>query len=388
MKYSWMMMMVLAIVFSGCSKPAVKKYDRQLPEGQLALRKITDPAELPDMLPGLRNLANLDQAIGRSLEYMSKPSSQNYFPYGQITHKKAVMSLDRFRELIKSAQSPEQLQSTILREFDVYVSVGCDDLGTVLFTGYYTPIFQGSRQQTSEYKYPLYSLPEDLVKGAEGMILGRRMPDGSLKRYPARAEIERSRMLAGKEIIWLKDKFDAYVAHVQGSAKIRLPSREVVTLGYAGNNGYDYRSINAELVKDGKIPASEINLSRMIEFFRANPMLLDEYVFRNERFVFFREQQMEPLGSLNVEVTPMRTVATDKAVYPRGSVVFVDTTLPRQKGMEIAYQPFGSFMLDQDTGGAIRAPGRCDIYMGVGDNAGKMAGYTHQEGKLYYLFLK
>jgi len=46
------------------------------------------------------------------------------------------------------------------------------------------------------------------------------------------------------------------------------------------------------------------------------------------------------------------------------------------------------FALDQDTGGAIRAAGRCDIYLGVGDDAGKLAGQTYQEGRLYYLFLK
>jgi len=44
--------------------------------------------------------------------------------------------------------------------------------------------------------------------------------------------------------------------------------------------------------------------------------------------------------------------------------------------------------LDQDAGGAIRAPGRCDVYMGQGETAGKLAGQTYQEGRLYYLFLK
>jgi len=50
--------------------------------------------------------------------------------------------------------------------------------------------------------------------------------------------------------------------------------------------------------------------------------------------------------------------------------------------------PYTGFALDQDTGGAIRAPGRCDVYMGIGDDAGRLAGQTYQEGKLYYLFLK
>jgi membrane-bound lytic murein transglycosylase A len=50
--------------------------------------------------------------------------------------------------------------------------------------------------------------------------------------------------------------------------------------------------------------------------------------------------------------------------------------------------PYTGFVLDQDTGGAIRAPGRCDVYMGVGDQAGEMAGQVYEEGQLYYLFVK
>jgi membrane-bound lytic murein transglycosylase A len=50
-------------------------------------------------------------------------------------------------------------------------------------------------------------------------------------------------------------------------------------------------------------------------------------------------------------------------------------------------RPVG-FVLDQDTGGAIRAAGRCDVYMGVGDHAGELAGGTYREGQLYYLFIK
>ena len=51
-------------------------------------------------------------------------------------------------------------------------------------------------------------------------------------------------------------------------------------------------------------------------------------------------------------------------------------------------QVYTGFALDQDAGGAIRAPGRCDVYMGQGEMAGQLAGQTYQEGRLYYLFLK
>ena len=85
---------------------------------------------------------------------------------------------------------------------------------------------------------------------------------------------------------------------------------------------------------------------------------------------------------------PWRTIATDKTIFPRACLAYLSTTLP-QVGLDgIVKQPYGGFALDQDTGGAIRAAGRCDLYMGEGDQAGRLAGQTYQEGRFYYLFLK
>jgi len=107
-----------------------------------------------------------------------------------------------------------------------------------------------------------------------------------------------------------------------------------------------------------------------------------------QRFVFFRKEDGEPRGSLNEPVTSMRTIATDKSIFPRGSLVFISTVLPQVEGYRVVNKSYQGFVLDQDTGGAIRAPGRCDVYMGQGELAGRLAGRTYQEGKLYYLFLK
>jgi membrane-bound lytic murein transglycosylase A len=46
------------------------------------------------------------------------------------------------------------------------------------------------------------------------------------------------------------------------------------------------------------------------------------------------------------------------------------------------------FMMDQDTGGAIRTAGRTDLYMGIGPEAEAIAGRINSPGQLYYLFLK
>ena len=103
---------------------------------------------------------------------------------------------------------------------------------------------------------------------------------------------------------------------------------------------------------------------------------------KKERFVFFRETSADgwPSGSLGFQVEAQRSLATDKSIFPRGGFVYVDTTMNRQ--------PFAQWMLDQDTGGAIRAPGRADLYLGAGDRATAMAGEQAEEGQLYYFFLK
>ena len=62
----------------------------------------------------------------------------------------------------------------------------------------------------------------------------------------------------------------------------------------------------------------------------------------------------------------------------------------RTKGVTLSKgtREFHRFMVDQDTGGAIRAPGRADIYMGNGRVAEVLAGGQYAEGELYYFFLK
>jgi len=385
-------LLLIALVISGCKAPVKEEqkisYDRPLAPGQLALRRITNPAEIPDFTMACLNLDELRASINHSLDYLRKPSSQQFYPIGDITHSRALQSLEAFAEMLDSGLAGGQLNLAIREKFDVYISIGCDDGGTVLFTGYYTPIFDGSFARTERFQYPLYNQPDDLVKDSRGEILGRRMPDGQIAPYPPRAVIEGSMMLRGKELAWLSDPFEVYIAHVQGSAKLRLPDGKLATVGYAANNGHEYKSVAQELVKDGRIPSDQISLAAMIDYFKQYKDQVNTYVRRNARFVFFRKEEGQPLGCLNEPVTAYRSIATDKSIFPRASLAFITTTLPRPGGGQPVKQLYSGFALDQDAGGAIRAPGRCDVYMGQGDMAGQLAGHTYQEGRLYYLFLK
>ena len=391
----------LAVLLAGCTREVVyesapwtptvteKDYYRPLPPGAHALRKIEDPSLYPDFRPGFEaNRPALLIALEYSIRYFDYPSSHNYFPVQDISHQRARISVEAFRDLVVNASSAEEFQARLVSDFDVYQSVGCDDRGTVLFTGYYTPIFDARLEPDSEYRWPLYRLPDDLVKGPDGQCLGRRVGEDSIVPYYTRAEIERG-ALAGYELAYVKSRFEAYICTVQGSAKLRLENGELLNVGYHGNNGHPYTSVGQLLIQDGRMSKDKLSLKGLIAFFDAHPDVMDAYLPKNARTVFFQETASEPTGSLNLPVTAYASVATDKSIFPRACVAFAETRVPQAMADDsLEQQTFHRFLLDQDTGGAIRAAGRADIYLGVGDQAGRIAGWTFSEGRLYYVFLK
>lgn len=382
--------LIIGVLLASCASQPQKDYSRELPPGMKALEKVTDPAQYPYFGSGFKDRDALLASLEQSIAYFKKPSSRKYYPYlPEITHERALRTLETFRELLMTVKSPEELHSQIVRKFDVYRSVGCDMKGTVLFTAYCTPIFEGSLTPDNVFKYPLYRLPPDLVKDEEGLPLGRRTPEGHIVPYYTREEIERRNLLAGLELVYLKDRFEAYIVHIQGSARIRLRDGREMKIGYAGKTDRPYTSVGRALVADGKISKEDLSLQGLKEFFRNNPAELDRYLYKNELFVFFSEQDGGPFGSLNTLVTPYHTIATDKTVFPRGCLAFLETMVPAMgPGRKVVTKPFAGFALDQDTGSAIRAAGRCDLYLGIGPDAELLAGKTYAEGKLYYIFVK
>ena len=359
------------------------EYGRPLPEGAPALLPLKRGERRPDFSLEWYGRHELLPALERSIEWTRKPFAQQFFPIEGISHVHALASLERFREILMTSSGPEEFDRWLADEFVVYKSAGWNGKGGgVLFTGYCTPILDGSPVATYGYDYPLYALPPDLVKGEQGEILGRDTGNG-IEPYPTRRAIEASHMLEGQglELVWLADPLDAFIAHVNGSAFVRTAGGEMLRFGYAGKNGREYSSLGRALVEEGELGADEVSLPRIRQWGRENPGKLETFLQKNDSYVFFTPIAGNPRGSLNVEVAGGRTIATDKSLFPRGAIVFVDTELPGAGNWK-------RFMMDQDTGGAIRTAGRADLYMGVGDNAERLAGRTRAEGQLYYLFLK
>jgi membrane-bound lytic murein transglycosylase A len=380
---------VAGLVGCATETKARPDYSRPLPPGAPALLPLGPNDPRPDYAADWRNRERILPALDRSIDWSRKPSAAGHFPIAGVSHDRSVRSLTRFRELLATSTSADEFRRAVDKEFTIYKSAGWDGHGGgVLFTGYCTPILDGSRERTDVYKYPLYGLPPDLVKDKEGKILGQKLADGSTSpTYPDRKAIDQGGLLAGKglEVAWMKDPLDAYIAHVNGSAVVKLPDGSLYRLGYAGQNGREYTSLRKELVRDGKMSESSANLVTMRDWANKNPNEVPKYLARNERYVFFTPIEGNPRGSLNVEVTAERSLATDKSLSPRGAVVFVDTKIGNERS---AGKRFSQFMLDQDTGGAIRTAGRADIYLGTGPSAERLAGTTQAEGQLYYLFLK
>jgi len=325
-------------------------------------------------------------SIDNSLRYLAKDEAikayQNY-PIKEITLDRVRRSLLRFRQLIVSSKSPAQLQAAVRREFDFYQSVGNDGKGTVKFTAYYEPVYTASRVRTATYKYPLYRLPPDFNQWA--------------KPHPKRIDLEgkdgllgKKSQLSGLEILWFRDRLDAYMIHIQGSAQIKLTNGKTTSVGYAGGTDYPWTSIGKELAKDGKLPLEGLTMPRLISYFRQKPQELNNYLPRWERFIFFQETGGRPAtGSIHVPVTAERSIATDKSLMPPGALALIYNSFPYPAtGGKLERRTVSRFVLDQDTGSAIKGPGRVDYFMGSGKLAGDRAGITGGNGSLYYLLLK
>lgn len=324
-------------------------------------------------------------AVDQSLRYLQTRDAhfayQRYALTG-ITRVKVIHSLVRFKELVINSSSPEELQAAVAREFTFYQSVGKDNNGTVLFTGYYEPIYTASRVPTAEYRYPLYRLPPNFSSWP--------------KPYPTRAELEGedglhiSPKLKGLELVWMRDRLEAFLVQIEGSARLRLTDGTQMSVGFAGKTEYPYISIGRELAKDGKLSLDGLTMPVMTRYFSQNPAELNNYLPRQRSFVFFKETYGAPaMGSINVPVTPDRSIATDKTMMPPGALALIYTQLPYLDASGgIEQRLVSRYVLDQDTGSAIKGPGRVDYYMGVGKVAGERAGMTGNSGQLYYLLLK
>ncbi len=281
-----------------------------------------------------------------------------------------------------------------IQYFNVYSANNQDGTDTGLITGYYEPMLKGSRTKSSQYPYPLYKQPADLInveladvypelknKRVRGKLVGNK-----LLPYLTRADIEANPApLAGTELLWIDDIIDVFFLQVQGSGLVKLDNGEDVHVGYADQNGQTYNSVGRILVDRGELTLDQASMQGIKNWARNNLAKLRDLLNSNPSYVFFKELPADfsgPLGALGVPITAERSVAIDPKFVPLGAPVFLSTTQPNDN------KPLKRLMMAQDTGGAIKGGVRADLFWGAGDNAGKLAGAMKQTGKIWVLLPK
>jgi peptidoglycan lytic transglycosylase A len=340
---------------------------------------------------------SLRAAIHHSLAYLEKLPAERVVSVEprQLTAAEVRGSLIAFEQLLNRWSCRECLAREVAARFEWIPSNSDPEMSKVLFTGYYQPVIEGSLVATEVYRFPIYAIPLDLMaaQSAEnGERIVGRMEQQSLVPYYSRREIDELGVLKGRglEIAWVRDPIDVFFLHIQGSGIIRLPDGAELSVGYAAQNGLPYRSIGRLLIDRGKVDREEMSMQRLRQYLNDNPLERDEIFAYNESYVFFRVIVVGPLGSLEVPLTAGRSIATDSRLFPKGALVLVETEIPviDGAGRLAGWRPMRRFMLNQDTGGAIRGFQRADIYFGTGEEPGGMAGYMNRPGRMFFLMLK
>lgn len=337
------------------------------------------PADLPAFADDDLDRASLRAAIAEERRLLSARPDQGVSLGGvPTTRRQLLTTLERLEELLDLDGAA--LAAAIASSFDCYRSVGRDGAGTVLFTGYHSPLFDASRVRTERFTTAIRRAPDELAGGA----FAASTP------FFTRREIDGEGKLDGRglELVWMT-RLDGFLLEVQGSGSARLPDGDVVRLQCSRSNGHPYTSLGKELVKDGKLTAEEASIPAIRTFFAAHPELTDEYLFRNASYVFFEETDRPPTGCAGAAVTAGRSIATDKRHFPAGALAFLVVELPVCEGSRVvAWRRTARLVIDQDTGGAIKGAGRVDVYLGGTPEAEAGAGVMKRDGALYYLLAR
>jgi membrane-bound lytic murein transglycosylase A len=384
------------LAFTGCG--IFKKRPPEIKE--TALIRI-DSSAYPEFFDDM-DYDGLENCIVESISYLNRVSPTVKFRFGQdiFYTPHMIKSLEHFLNFIRTNPLKDELIQYIKKNYLIYTTIGSDTPGQVLFTGYYEPVLEGSLKKDSTYKFPIYTRPDDLTTvdlslfspQFEGEKIIGRYTNQRVVPYYDRKEIENEGLLEGKvqEIAWLKDRIDLFFLQIQGSGKIYFDNGKTIDVHYHATNGQPYRSIGKLLVDQGKIPLEEISMQKIRNYLHHHPQEIEAVLNYNPSYVFFKIEQNSPMGCLEVELTPGRSIALDRRLFPAGALAFIETRKPLISGDGIIrkWTALSRFVLNQDTGGAIRGPGRADIFWGNGPYAEIAAGHMRELGSLFFLILK
>ena len=371
-------LLVALAVLSGCSLRSADGPERQFGQTwfipfQLQEAKPVSKEEalrvvsaISPATQGLSSWNDFSFALGQSIAYVSgRPPAQAGIKYPGLEVSNAQMAdtLNHLNTLLPRLDAEPSLLASEFQWFRIGPDFG--------ITGYFEPTLNASRTRSTKYSYPLYKKPGDLKKG---------------RLYHTRHAIDRKGVLVGRnlEIAWVDSEADAFFLHVQGSGRLRFDDGTASHILYADKNNREYKSLGRMMKEQGLLQEGNVSMQSIRQYLTDHPEQQAELFDMNPSYVFFREAQAGPLGSMGRPLTPWVSVATDRSILPHGSLAFLIAPLPEMNG---GVTPFHGLVLPQDRGGAIKR-NRMDIFCGAGERAKFVAGYLDTKGAVYVLVKK
>ena len=396
---------LLILLVYGCARAPIKDRSQAMrPAGKIP--ELSDDLGFDSLRDGLR--ANID-----FIKTSSRAPAEFTFGPVKIRKTQYVAALEF---LLEKSGSLNSFQENTARYFDYYEVYGNEVWGQIKATSYYSPVLAGSPKPTKDLYQPLYFTPEDMLtieidtfaeafpkwrvfkeqvmeqRTSRAVARARLTKDKKIVPYFDREEIDSKNSIKDKQsVIVYVDPVQAFFLQIQGSGTIVMPDGTEFRVGYASQNGFPYVAIGSVLLD--KIPKEKMSLQNIQTYLRTLPKKeMQKVLNQNPSYVFFQKLSGKPITYLGTETVDGRTVATDQSLFPKGALAFLEFEKPVFDSPESvdpsSWVKSSRYVLDQDTGGAIRGPGRLDLFAGGGIAAEQFSGVLKNPGRLYYLVPK
>ena len=382
-------------------KPPVKPVKKEKIKKAIELKEVTH-LELPPL--SCQKLHFIISAIDTSISILQK-RDEDFFSFldKKIKRQSFINSL---RALKKDLEQGKDLSSSLRHSFQVFEVVHKDKKDALLVTGYYQPEFFASNSKDQTFKVPVLATPNDLIyarlKDFDGTLppitLWGRLEDQRFLPYFDREEIER-RLAERPEIYpvlcWFKSPVDLLELQIQGSGIVHL-DQDARFIHYAASNGRAYTSLGRLLLKKGVLPIEKLDWQSIRQWAEKNPEKFRYFLSKNKRYVFFKWEERGPLGCFGQVLVAGVSAAFDRRVVPPALPVVVDMSFPKLSNLSQGpkwltcgnLERIGLFVMNHDTGSAIKGPFRMDLYTGTGSQAGYLAGHLKHRARMFVFIPK
>ncbi|MDT6939714.1 murein transglycosylase A [Brucella pseudogrignonensis] len=354
----------------------------------------------------VHNLANIIRPVSYSdcpgwyqddqaLAFSAFRRSADYAEHNRYNSGSLGISFEALKPAFAAARALTNPNTAQARAFFEEHFVPCRIDAEGFVTAFYEPEIAASRTPDAHFTVPFLKKPDDLVKvtdenrpvGMDASYAFARQTANGVEEYDDRQAIEQGSLNGrGLELAYVADRVDAFFAHVQGAARLKLIDGSFMRITYAAKAGHPFTGIGRILVAEGEIPADQISMQTIRQWLKDHPEKADDLIWQNRSYIFFREapvddQNLGQIAAAKVPLTAGRSIAVDRLLHTFGTPFYVHA--PSVIAFDNA--PFSRLMIAQDTGTAIVGPARGDLFAGSGDAAGEIAGGIKSQADFYAL---